>query len=60
MAGISIERWSKIRVGSKNELWEVKNEVREENMMEEEDGDRSWDENGKWKYASNINENVTK
>ena len=47
-------------MGSKNELWEVKNEVREENMVEEEDGDRSWDENGKWKYASNINENVTK
>ena len=47
-------------MGSKNELWEVKNEVREENMVEEEDGDGSWDENGKWKYASNINENVTK
>ena len=39
---------------------EVKNEVREENMVEEEDEDGSWDENGKWKYASNINENVTK
>ena len=29
-------------------------------MVEEEDGDGSWDENGKWKYASNVNENVTK
>ena len=29
-------------------------------MVEEEDGDGSRDENGKWKYASNVNENVTK
>ena len=37
MRGISIERWSKIRVGSKNELWEVKNEVEEENMKKEDE-----------------------
>ena len=33
---MSIERSSKIRVGSKNELWEVKNQIGPENMNEEE------------------------
>ena len=32
----SIERASKIRVGSKNELWEVKNQIGPENINEEE------------------------
>ena len=42
-------------MGSKNELWEVKNQIGEENMDEEEDGNWRMGENQKCKYASNVN-----
>ena len=50
----------KIRVKSKYELWDVKNQIREENMDEEEDGNGRIGENEKCKYSLNVNEYITK
>ena len=47
-------------MGSKNELWEVKNQIGPENMNEEERHECLESENGKSKYASNVNGNITK
>ena len=47
-------------MGSKNELWKVKNQIGEENMDEEDEEEPNMEGNRKSKYASNVNENITK
>ena len=58
--GISIERASKSRVGSKNEWWEIKNEICDEKMKNEDEEESMEYESRKFMEASNVNENVTK
>ena len=47
-------------MGSKNELWDVKNEVGDENMKKEDGEESMKNESQKVMEASNVKKNVAK